>query len=38
MADFRQRAYSMVGQSTHLKNNEIGKHFLQEEREQFMIE
>ena len=28
MADLRQSVYSMLGQRDHLKNSEIGKHFL----------
>ena len=35
MTDLCQHVYSMLH---HLKNSEIGKHFLQEKDEQIMIE
>ena len=38
MVDLRQRVCSMLGQNNHLKDSEIGKHFLQEKGKQFMIE
>ena len=38
MTDLRQHVYSMLEQNNYLKNSEIGKHFLQEKREQVMIE